>query len=281
MEDNTLNQEQTATEPSEEEGYFDDFDLSDVEITPDPAEPNEKEITATEEGTEDKTEGQQPVDAPFLDIRYNKEDVHLNKDQAIEYAQKGMNYDKLNERYSHVNGQLEELARRNGIGVDEFMDKLFATQDVVEIQNELDILKEQFPDTNEEALKELAQSRVAQRRGESLRETQNLKEEQENAQREAIGNDIQELLDLYPNLTIDDVKAFPKEIWQKMDENGKSLVYNYGVWRNKQAELNKPQIEAKQRAQQLNVQNQQRDIGSTTNVNTAKVDNFLAGWNED
>lgn len=277
MEDNTLNQELTATTPSEEDGFFDDYVEDTNDITPD------EEVTEDNSSNDDTTqeEVQEEVsNQPFLNIRYNKEDIGLSQEEAINYAQKGMNYDKLNERYSSLNSNLERLAQANGLSVDDYLTRLEDVQTNFEVGQELEALKEQYPDTNEEALKELAQSRVAQRRGENLREEQiSLQREQqaqEQAEKDYMANDVQHFMNLYPNVNIRDL---PQEVWDMVDK-GETVTYAYTAYRNKQLEQNKPQLEAKQRAQELNVQNQARNIGSTTNVSGAKKDDFLEGWDE-
>ena len=61
----------------------------------------------------------------FLTVRYNKQDKPLSREEAAEYAQKGLNYDKVSERLAQANEKLgayenvtalaSELAARNGI----------------------------------------------------------------------------------------------------------------------------------------------------------------------
>jgi hypothetical protein len=57
------------------------------------------------------------TDAPFLTVRYNKEERPLTREAAAEYAQKGLNYDKISGRLSEAEkklagyGELETLAK--------------------------------------------------------------------------------------------------------------------------------------------------------------------------
>ncbi len=53
---------------------------------------------------EDRSE--QTPDEPFMTVRYNKQDKPLSKEEAVTYAQKGMNYDKLQERLKEVSAKL-------------------------------------------------------------------------------------------------------------------------------------------------------------------------------
>jgi len=101
--------------------------------------PGEKApASATQTGGEERREEKDgpelfPGEEPFLTVRYNKQDRHLSKEEAAGYAQKGLNYDKLESRYRRlceklgesaadpdgeaereaVGSQLEEFLRRN------------------------------------------------------------------------------------------------------------------------------------------------------------------------
>lgn len=277
MENEVLNQEQTT---SEDEGFFDD--ITDEEIDDLPVE--------DETEANDKQAEEQPQTDDFLDIRYNKENVRLNREQAIEYAQKGMNYDKLNERFTGLNSKIEKLARDNGLTADEFLDRLEQTQWSYEVSKEMDALKEQYP-IDEEAedyeakvqlLQELAEARTSQRLGDVQMQRQHQLEEQQNALRQQAQGDVQKLFSLYPELAQggNPMANIPREVLELANETH-DLTYAYSLWRNKQAEMNRPAIEAKQKAQELNSRNQSRSYGSTTNAGNTKQDDFLAGWNEE
>ena len=78
-----------ATEP-------DDFSLDDTDFTDIPTEDTENQENtdevdniSTDENVENVEEN--PQELPFLNIKYNKEEMALTQEQAIELAQKGMN----------------------------------------------------------------------------------------------------------------------------------------------------------------------------------------------
>lgn len=74
----------------------------------------ETEIQAnqpTDEGVQTPTE--QPAEQPWtLPVQYNKEQRELTREQAVEYAQKGMNYDKVYGRLSEVERERDEAKQR-------------------------------------------------------------------------------------------------------------------------------------------------------------------------
>jgi hypothetical protein len=67
-----------------------------------------------EGGSEDRQDGssgngspeEKVLDESFMTVRYNKEDKPLSKEEAVVYAQKGMNYDKLSERLKELSARL-------------------------------------------------------------------------------------------------------------------------------------------------------------------------------
>ena len=56
--------------------------------------------------------GAQEIAEPFLTVKYNKQEKNLSRDEAREYAQKGMNYDKVSKR-------LNETAQKTNINTRE------------------------------------------------------------------------------------------------------------------------------------------------------------------
>ena len=56
------------------------------------------------EATETVSEasGAQEIAEPFLTVKYNKQEKNLSRDEAREYAQKGMNYDKVSKRLNET-----------------------------------------------------------------------------------------------------------------------------------------------------------------------------------
>jgi hypothetical protein len=104
-------------------------------------------------------------EAPFLTVRYNKEERPLTREAAAEFAQKGLNYDKVSGRLAEVSqklseyGELEALARgyaqRRGLPDSEAVGALKASlagdaQDMVGTQ--LKAFMKAFPDENPRAL---------------------------------------------------------------------------------------------------------------------------------
>lgn len=259
MEEN-LNQDYST-----DEGLFDDF--KEEETTPSEAEDETSNSEETEETVSDE---------PFLQIRYNKEDVGLSKEEAIELAQKGKNYDKLSDKFTQLKSELTKLASRNNMTVDEFMSKMGETVKKVEINKEIKSLKELYPDTNEEVLKELAEQRVTSRFNENEKNAMVKEQEVASAQDQEIRRQLSIFKQEYPNLEPDKLDRSVYELVR----NGYTLLEAYNKWVAIEKEKDKPQEEAKVKASELNNQNEKKSYGDTTSVGDPSEDDFLSGWND-
>lgn len=101
-----------------------------------------------------------PSNTDEFEIVYNGEKMKVNKEQAIPLIQKGMNYDKLNDKYENDKARafIKKLAEREGKSVDEYINLTDATiqkNDILEIAEEEGI--------SEELAKEIYNSREKNR----------------------------------------------------------------------------------------------------------------------
>lgn len=275
MEENntSLNQDQVTTE---EDGFFDDFTDSDVDTTPGAEESTQETTEETNEATPTTTE--EVVDnQPFLTIRYDKEDVPLTREEAISFAQKGKNYDRLYERYDQINGELTRLAQMNGMDVETYMNSLNDTQYRYEVNKELRSLQEKYPETSEEVLNELATERVNARLNNLATEQQNQQQEQADAQTLEIRRQLQLFKEQYPNLEPDKLDMGVYDLVKK----GYTLLEAYGIWARLESQKNKPNEDAKAKIDKLNQTNKAKSYGNMVNASDNATDDFMQGWNED
>jgi hypothetical protein len=100
-------------------------------------------------------------EAPFLTVRYNKEERPLSREAAAEYAQKGLNYDKVSGRLAEAEqrlagyGELETLAKdyaqRRGIAATEAVKALRTSLEgdaQVMVNAQLRAFMKAFPEEN-------------------------------------------------------------------------------------------------------------------------------------
>ena len=160
--------------------------------------------------------------------------------------------------------------------VDEFMSKIGETVKKVEINKEIKSLKELYPDTNEEVLKELAEQRVTSRFNENEKNAMVKEQEVASAQDQEIRRQLSIFKQEYPNLEPDKLDRSVYELVR----NGYTLLEAYNKWVAIEKEKSKPQEEAKVKASELNNQNEKKSYGDTTSVGDPSEDDFLSGWND-
>lgn len=193
-----------------------DDDTTDEE----PAEPQ-----AGEEPAEDTTPEADTKPEPYkLKIKYNHEEMEIPEDEAVPLIQKGMNYDKLQERYNAIQNdprlsryqKVEQVSKLLGYQSDEqLIDALY--------QNYYQLTAQQRGLTPEQIQKE----------HELNQERERLQREKQEAQRQRETNAMYErFLQSFPNVQPQDIKP---ETWEKV-RNGMDLTAAYVEQRNQELE---------------------------------------------
>lgn len=270
-----LNQTQTAEEEVDfgidaaEEDLFDDWSIDDSS-TPDETEDEDPDSEVTESKEEPAAEA--PVE-DFLTIKYNKESKGLTREQAIEYAQKGMNYDNIYERYTNLKenepiiSELSKLAKANNMSVNDYVKGLVDVQSSFELNKEVETLKAQYPSSDASLLEELAKERIAKRQSE-----ESVQASKGNSAREA---EINRQLDIfykrYPDV---DPAKLDAGVYQLMKDNYTLLEAYEIVNADKREQLAKEEA-AKQAIAQKNQSNREKALGNISNRGIADEDEFL------
>lgn len=103
------------------------------------AETQESETTETQEtteSTEDTTEVEAVTESPKVKLKYNHEEKEYSLDDVVPLAQKGLNYDKLQEKFDAIQNnpalakysKVEEVSKLLGYQTDdELLDALYQT----------------------------------------------------------------------------------------------------------------------------------------------------------
>lgn len=287
-ETDVLNQEQTdvSTEQVEDMhdvGETDAFDwLEDGEVdkptTTTETKPEEIPIEEKVEVKEEKVETDVPQDSkdeqvqsPFMTIKYNKESKDLTQEEAITLAQKGMNYDHILEQYNAVKDneesikELRRVAQANNMSVGDLVKGLTDLQSKLELDKEIEALREQYPNSDDALLTELAQSHLSTKANIVSKQ----KEEAAAKIKQEISEDIDRLKAIRPN--IDPSKLDP-EVYSMVKNKGFRLTEAYLTWEStKRDEIDK-QKEESLKAERLNMENKKKSLGSTSSVGDATVD---------
>lgn len=251
----------------EEEETNDESDVEDSEE----AEEKTEEAEESDKEDSDPSDSEEEQDQPdFLKIKFNKEEISLSKKQAIEAAQKGMNYDKVYEGYQSYQSagpliqEINRLAEVNGMTPEEFMLNLSETQSQIEINKEIEALREQYPNSDDSLLEELAKAHVKEN---SAKKTEKLKND-ENVRRAEIDRQIGIFEKRYPN---EDVTKLDPEVYSLM-KDGCTLLEAYEItMSSKQAEKEKAKA-SREKISKKNEENKKKSIGRTDSGGTTNSD---------
>lgn len=234
-------------------------------------EPEGIEPEAEETNVDNQEEGEEgtPADEPFIKVKYNKEEIGLTKEQVIELSQKGMNYDKLLERYNQsVNNPtlqyFQDLAERNGMD----LDGLVSYYQQQEEQAELDYLQREKGLT-EELAKEVMENRKFRQKLESERKLNEQQQQRENEWK----MQQEEFISKYPQV---DPKNIPQSVWDDW-KNGERLTTAYMKYENE--ELRKENSILKQNTKNKVATPITKGISVNGSKSVEKEDAFMMGFN--
>lgn len=200
------------------------------------------ESTGSEQGfddlfadTSDSTPTESEASTPFMTVKYNGAEQGLSQDEAITYAQKGMNYDKVygqleQMRNDPVRRAFEEQAARAGLSLNEYADRLEQFQRESAINRLADTFMNENPDATEDIARKFAeaqyQSSLAQKEQERA---QYLEQEEQNKQEWALSQ-IDAFQRAYPDV---DIRTLPQDVIDEINA-GESLLSAYRAHENRE-----------------------------------------------
>jgi hypothetical protein len=212
-----------------------------------PTEAAEQQTTTQPTDTTGQ-EGQQ-TEPPKFKVKFNHEERELTYDEAIQYAQKGLNYDRIYPEYEKLRNNphmsyLEQKAQKLGITIDQLIenDRKYEEQ---------------------EALNQLVQQNIPQEYAKEMLENRKFREQyttEQKAQqeRETRQKMYGEFLDAYPDVKTQDI---PPEVWQEV-KAGRSLLDAYVRHENKMLKDKLNGAQQQQQTQQANQANAAASTGS-------------------
>lgn len=277
-----VTEEVTNTNPSNDEDFFDDVNqevLSDLG-----GESNEGEEAGNENQTEPGETSKEEDDSykKLLEelskkVKYNKESVQIDSiDDVVNNYQKGLNYDKLQEKLnnlenskamSYITNKAEEL----GMSVDEYMEQVENYEREQQKQREQEKLEDMIANgVPEDVAKEVIAT--SQLRKELQAEKNKLeKEKQEQLNKESKDKEYANFIKEFPDVKPEDI---PKEVFAEAENS--SLREAYMKY---QLEEQKKQIEILKKQNE----NKSSSVGSTTEFGgkeNKSSDPFLAGFDD-
>ena len=278
-----VTEEVANTNPTNDEDFFDEVNqevLNDLE-----GESNEGDGTGEENQTEPgKTSKEEDDNYKSLleelskKVKYNKESVQIDSiDDVVNNYQKGLNYDKLQEKLNNLENSkamsyITNKAQELGMSVDEYMDQVENYEKEQQKQREQEKLEDMIANgVPEDVAKEVIAT--SQLRKELQAEKNKLeKEKQEKQDKESKDKEYADFIKEFPDVNPEDI---PKDVFK--DAENSSLREAYMKY---QLEEQKKQIEILKKQNE----NKSSSVGSTTEFggkDNKPSDLFLAGFDED
>lgn len=243
-------------------------------------EPEATDETTSEEPeveeTQPEPETKHEPPAQTLKIKYNGKEQEITMEKAVELAQKGMNYDKiLNERNglrvdARASELIHRLAEESGMDIDEYVRFVEEQQKAMILQREIESIRDKYPDMPENAIKELASSRAA----EKARKNEEAAAERKKASEEAKQKPWIDFLREFPEYK----DELPNDVIAYI-EKGSTPIEAMLRFKLDAGEQKIKELEDKLTSQDQNTKNKQKSVGSveSTAIKQA-VDDFLAGF---
>lgn len=216
----------------DDDDFFNDVDNEVIEEN----QKNSNEEESSETNEESSNEGEEIDYKPFLEAiekkaKYNKESVKVdNIDEVINNFQKGLNYDKLQEKLNNLeNGKaltyVTKKAQELGMSVDEYMDQVEKYEAEQERQREAeelqDLIDKGIP---QETAEELVSSRQLRKELQEIKNKLAESEKQKSeAQREQ--DEYNEFFKEFPNINVE--KDIPSDVFLNAHNNNISLTRAY------------------------------------------------------
>lgn len=242
------------------------------EATEKPEEPTEEVTEEVTEGTTEETPekpeetAEKTEEAPRLwALRHLGEEKSVNEQEMTALAQKGLDYDRVREKYDAAKPVVEmftQMAKQSNMTVEQY---------VSYVRTEA---KKAAGLSDDEAKREVAledrESAVSVEESEKQFATE--AEERRSA-------DIAEFQKTFPDAA-KDVGNIPQEVWDAVKQ-GQRLTVAYAVWREKQAIAEAERVKQESAAKEQNAKNNGRSTGSmkTAGAERKASDPFLEGFN--
>lgn len=253
-----------ADEAADESEDNADQQKSEEEGSPDEEEDSSDngDTEETEEEAEDETSDQK------FTLKHLDEVREVDRDEVVELAQKGMDYDRVRGKLDRNSAKLEEyenfLKRIAGEqSIEDLIDSTLAKLDVADAEKRGEELDEV------EAYKKYRIERVN-------REVKNPapvddEPKPDAAEKEKLGKSIKRFLQEYPNIKADEIAP---EVWNDYREGRADLLECYELHENKK-------LKEELKTLKQNQKNKERSTGSKKSAGKKAADPWFEGWPDD
>lgn len=314
MEENTTVQPEVEEAVETSDAFFDGWDevddvavaddgqVNDVDDSEDPdntEESEEEDADADQQEADDAEGGDADAEAkgesegdkgtPDQDefvLKHLGEERKVSRDEVVQLAQKGLDYDRIRERWDGVKNDipklrsyekfLADLASSKGGNIEALMDETM-TQ----------ILINRAKAKGEELSASAAAAQAVRMRMENgntrgyddeTTEPGVSGTEGEPAGKPDANEMVNRFLAEYPTVR---AESIPKEVWDEVNRNGGDLLQAYRGYENKKLAEENKRLQKELESAKQQQKNKARSTGSTKSVGSAAtVDPFDAGWDD-
>ena len=249
---------------------------SAVEEQPQEPVPDAEDTTPAEEGSPETEEKPQTIT-----IQYDGQTKELTLDEAVTLSQKGMNYDRMVQRYEDRLNNSRELqildffGRMYGKTRDEYVDFLWQQREGAVAQQEAAALRKQYPDAPASMIEQMSKERAKAKTAELERVAAEKKQQDDDEKLKP----WYEFAQAYPEES-KDLSKLPPEVLEAA-KNGEHPISAMRAYQLKQAEEElatlRQELEQAKKTETQNQKNRKSAIGSVGSTATAPPsDPFLA-----
>lgn len=254
----------------------DETDTGDQNDTEDAAQNDDAGADQPDDSNDEQqeTEGDKPEE---FTLKHLSETKTVNRDEVISLAQRGLDYDRVKEKLTAANEQLDalkgadeklaffkELADSQGKTLDQFIE---ATAAAVLSQNK----NIPFDDALKEIQFEFEKKRFAKEKTDWEK-----KQSDRQSADDSRNADIDAFMRQYPEAA-KDPQSIPKEVWEDVEKNG-SLVAAYGRYMDKQKDAKIAELTRQLEQQKQQNANRKRSTGSQSSENTSTADELFDSY---
>nr|DAT38987.1 MAG TPA: hypothetical protein [Caudoviricetes sp.] len=249
---------------------------SAVEEQPQEPAPDAEDTTPAEEGSPETEEKPQTIT-----IQYDGQTKELTLDEAVTLSQKGMNYDRMVQRYEDRLNNSRELqildffGRMYGKTRDEYVEYLWQQRESAVAQQEAAALRNQYPDAPASMIEQMSKERAKAKTAELERVAAEKKQQDDDEKLKP----WYEFAQAYPE-EAKDLSKLPSEVLEAA-KNGEHPISAMRAYQLKQAEEElatlRQELEQAKKTETQNQKNRKSAIGSVGSTATAPPsDPFLA-----
>lgn len=249
---------------------------SAVEEQPQEPAPDAEDTTPAEESSPETEEKPQTIT-----IQYDGQTKELTLDEAVTLSQKGMNYDRMVQRYEDWLNNSRELqvldffGRMYGKTRDEYVEYLWQQREGAVAQQEAAALRNQYPDAPASMIEQMSRERAKAKTAELERVAAEKKQQDDDEKLKP----WYEFAQAYPE-EAKDLSKLPSEVLEAA-KNGEHPISAMRAYQLKQAEEElatlRQELEQAKKTETQNQKNRKSAIGSVGSTASAPPsDPFLA-----